>query len=403
MMMILDGNTVFHAATAFDLHLPVVCAILCGLLVLSCVEIKSSILSVKSLAIALGIVTYYGIYYVVQQNNIIKEDFLFTFTFGVPLLFIYFCVMQKQNETSRIFHTIESIVLLIAASSTIIWYMGCVLGTLQYNCSIDLFWGTQQRVQGFYNIVYVMTTDKTFGLNIIQNNAFFTEAPMLNLWLDIAIATELFLKPKYSKTKLAVLFACLMTTISTTAYIFVFIAVMLKYIEKTINKKSRNIIIRLIIFTAIVPIAYTVVDTILTIKSSTQSYAIRMKNYLVAVKLFMDYPLWGSGYGRMSIFNMAQYKMTKRNLGYTNSVGAVLGTGGVWMTVPYVLSIFGPFIKKYDSKVATICFMICYLYLAITTIFYSRFVQALFIAYGLSFFMLSSEKKHIKTLKVRAL
>ena len=385
-LLIIDGNTVFHSTTDYDLHLPVVIAIVLCCLIAICSSRDGYHIETSYLFAPILFFAYYGIYLIIKSSSIVKEDYFFTFVLSLPLFLLYFRLMHNEGRVNAIFYKIDDIIVVIAFLSTIVWVLGPLLNIISTNCSINIFWGYSQNIDGYFGILYVLTRDTTFGTGLIQNNAFFTEAPMLNIWLDIAIGTELFLKEEYSKKRLVILFACLITTFSTTGYLFLIILFFLKRLERTVKSNvKKNKVVMMGLLVILVPVLAFATIELINIKSSTNSFAIRMANYAVAVKLFFEYPIFGSGYGNISIFGLAQYKTTKRNIGYSNSIGSILGTGGLWMTLPYFLGIVIPSVKKYRGKIETICFMTIYVFLSITTIFNARVLQSLFIAYGISF------------------
>jgi hypothetical protein len=79
-------------------------------------------------------------------------------------------------------------------------------------------------------------------------------------------------------------------------------------------------------------------------------------------------------------------------------VAAVLGTGGLWMSllyyVPHVMSVF----PRATKSRAFACFGICILYLFITTIFIGRYIAVVLIALEMAVLL---EKGYNETIGVR--
>ena len=129
----------------------------------------------------------------------------------------------------------------------------------------------------------------------------------------------------------------------------------------------------------VVPAAIFFVVELMANKSETVSYAMRMSDYIGGIKLWMDYPVFGSGFGILSPLLKYIYSPTG-SVGFSNSVMAVLATGGLWMAVvyyvPQVLVIFPSATRSKEFS----CFSICFLYLFVTTIFFARFLAVVMIA-----------------------
>ncbi len=384
-VLILDCNSVFHAAVDFDLHLPILSAALSVLLVI----ISSSKISINDFFVSFGLLLFFTTYFIVKNDSVAKESYICMFLIGVPLLTTYFSRMRRENRIHELFFKIENVVVILAFISVIIWLLGPVSHIISPNCSINVNWGMTTKSKGYYYLVFEMTQDKTYGIGLVQNNAFFTEAPMLNLWLDIAIGTELFLKKESSKKRLVILLSCVLSTISTTAILFVVICFMLKFFStRLIGSMTRKKIVMYVLAIVLLPLVINFVVEILTIKSMTGSYKTRMMHFVAGYLMWRDNPIFGSGYGNLRSFLTGGYTTytAAGGQGFSNSVTAILGTGGLWNTSIYLFAIIRPFIAKYEDKINILCFIACYVYLSITTIFFARYLQAVFIAYGMSFF-----------------
>lgn len=390
-ILILDGNSVYHSMTNANLHFPIILAILS--LVLGCLPKRREVQSTDGRALLVCIMLFLVnfLYAILMWGQIARESYICMFLIGVPFLYLYFNKRQDTNDMYSLFYKIDNIITLIALLSTIIWVLGPTLNIIKPNCSITINWGYTATYPGYFGMLFELTKDKTFGLDMIQNNAFFTEAPMLNLWLDIAIGTELFLKEKYSINRLIILLVCIVTTISTTAIIFVIICFILRYIRKNVEGSSKRKIILLAALVVLVPIAVNIINDVLAFKSETGSYRTRMAHFVAGYLMWKDNPIFGAGYGNLNNFLLLGYTSytAAGGQGFSNSITAILGSGGLWNAVPYFYGIIAPFFHKSSYKIRNICFIVCYAYLSISTIFFARFLQAVFVAFGLSFIAIS--------------
>ena len=103
--------------------------------------------------------------------------------------------------------------------------------------------------------------------------------------------------------------------------------------------------------------------------------------YTSGLIVWMRHPILGSGYGNLTELMAFDYNIN--NKGFSNSIMAVLATGGLWMSILYIASFVGLFEKKNNVQK----FSICYLYLFVSTIFFARYIAIVLLAFGLALLM----------------
>lgn len=99
--------------------------------------------------------------------------------------------------------------------------------------------------------------------------------------------------------------------------------------------------------------------------------------------MWMDYPVFGGGYGNLGALLEYIYSPTGV-VGFSNSILAVLATGGLWMAILFYIPLVGCLFRKTTGSRNLVLFSICYFYLFCTTAFFSRYLAVVMVAFGLA-------------------
>lgn len=238
---------------------------------------------------------------------------------------------------------------------------------------------TLKRVPTYYNLYF--ETQAISG--IIRNTAIFTEAPMYNFHLCIALLVELFGKCKFSKAKLIILIVAVVTTISTTGWCMLIIALFGKYVSDE-NLKGFAKTIRI----AVVPIALVVgiivVKSFVLDKLGTSSGSTRMDDFAAGFKAWKEHPFFGAGYGNGDFVKQFMSSFRSNNQGFSNSPTHILYQGGIFLAIPYIYFAWkwlSTCIKRRDKQ--WFFFFACFIFLFTITITSFKFLTVfLFMTYG---------------------
>lgn len=397
LLIILNGNSILRAIPGKDVRLmPLIAAMTVGLLVLNLMFGKIGIRK-RNFSIAVALFLYAFVYFVFQYHNMAATNYLCLFVVGLPCLFLLFAELHRKNRLLQLFGRFVNLICVLSALSLFFWFFGTLLGLMAPNMSTRIAWGGFSSIDGYWGLHFQFQRETTFSTLIYRNTGIFTEAPMLNLWCNLALAFELFLKPKTSKFKVVVFVLTVITTFSITGYFFVALCVLLKCLKDIRKRKAIFKALLGLTLLVAVPAAIYAAYELMALKAETESFAMRMSDYVGGVQLWLNYPLIGSGFGNLEPLMEYVYS-PDGTVGFSNSVAAVLGTGGLWMSllyyVPYVMSVF----PRATKSRAFACFGICILYLFITTIFIGRYIAVVLIALEMAVLL---EKGYNETIGVR--
>lgn len=319
----------------------------------------------RSLLLFLSFVSF--TYFIIRPSHLLAGVALYVLF--LPLFIDYLLKCKLNKKPFEILYKIDNIICFLSFFSILLWIIGPVFNLIGTNVTYIGDWGSwdeHDKISGYFGLLFkAQTEDGTFLENRIwRNTCIFTEGPMYNLWLDISLCTELFLKSKVNRLRVFILIVSILTTFSTTGYIFVLIIVFVNLIYKEC-RLNMNIKILWVIFSFVfIGLTYYLIDGLLIMKSDSNSFLIRMTSYDIAFSAFLSNPLMGIGY--LMGADVAE------SFGFTNSFTDLLGQGGLWL----FLIVYGPLlyylmVMKHKSKDYISLFLL-FMYLAITTNFYSR-------------------------------
>ena len=382
-LVILNGNSVYHASADQDLFLLELCVVVTWVLLAVELAVRKCRLKQYWSILAVLMLVYDVVYLSVRQANVAVADFACLFVLGLPGLVLLFATLNEAGALIQLFRKVFDVVVILAAVSLYYWLFGVILKMIQPNCYICISWGTVHYVLGFDGLHFMAQLDTTFfpDLYIHRNSGIFAEAPMFNLWLDMALAGEIFLSKRISRLRVTILVVTILTTLSTTGILFLGACLVIHLIRnmRYMDRKQRLLV--LLGGTILLPVLAVVSVYTMVLKSDTQSYLMRLSDYVAGVKLWWDYPIFGSGYADLK--SLLQYMYSPDGvLGFSNSLTAVLGTGGLWLALLFYIPHFGTLSSRASGDARLSCFALCYVYLFCTTAFFGRYIAVVMVAFG---------------------
>jgi hypothetical protein len=206
------------------------------------------------------------------------------------------------------------------------WVFASYLDVIKPIGYISYKWGNNiSNTPNYYNIYYETQNINFLGIDLIRNSGIFAEAPMHSLCLCMALAIELFLKTEVKKIRILILSITLLTTISTSGYLFIILAL----VGKFIFLKKHSTILKIIVLPIIGLGVYFVVSALILEKKNTISYESRSNNIEMQLKQWKHSPIFGVGYGGV-------IDDKKNILENSNSFFSILADGGIYMFSLYL-------------------------------------------------------------------
>lgn len=383
--VILNGNSVYHANANVNFHLLEISVALTAVLLVVNVAIKNMRPTKMNTLVAMCMTLYTTVYLTARQTSMTASVFINLFVAGAPVAYLLFAELYRQGRLFKLMYRIVDVICLLSVISLFFWIFGELLGMIQRNGYIELNWGTFDKAEGYYGIHFAFQLDTTFFPDqyIFRNSGIFAEAPMFNLWLCISLAIELFLKGKPARGRVVLLIVTILTTLSVTGILFLGLSLGLYSIMHYREMSRKRKILLWSLFLVVVPVAFFLLAKSVLLKTETQSYDMRLSDYVGGVRLWMDYPVFGCGYGNLGMLLPYIYSPSGV-VGFSNSVTAVLGTGGIWMALLFYVPLLGILIPRVSGSGKRSCFGACYLFTFCTTAFFGRYLAVVMLALELA-------------------
>ncbi len=322
-----------------------------------------------------GVVAVVAAAYMLAYTVIINFRVISFMYFIIDAIAIYFMaqLLINTNRYHAVFLKYSDLIFVVACVSLFFWFFGSVMHIISPTGSVLTLWSDNEKgmwVPSYYGVYF--ETQRLYG--IIRNSGIFTEAPMFNLNLCIALLIELFIRDDIRKIRSIILIVAIVSTLSATGYCIVILAVFLKVLNE--NKKNS---IGYIIKIAIVPVALIVgiilVQGLLLDKLSSGSGMVRLDDFKAGFLAWKESPLFGVGYGNMDAIQKYMSSFRLYNTGFSNSLMQIIAQGGIALaTIYFVFAI--RWIKKalVFRDYRKLCFILAYLSLFVVTISSYKFI-----------------------------
>ncbi|SEW36951.1 hypothetical protein SAMN05216413_2524 [Ruminococcaceae bacterium KH2T8] len=304
--------------------------------------------------------------------------------FFIPLvLFIILFGLIKNKEL--FWRAFSNIVCTLSVVSLFFYIFGTWLRLISPTQHIIRGWGSwgPNPIPNFYYVYYQSQATHPGDFTLWRNCSIFAEAPMFNMVLCMALAAEVFLfrRKKGRRFVVALLIITIITTFSTTGYLFLALLGVLFLLNSSrfmsFCKNHRKI------FFATLALFVGVCALMITIKlhsrTGSVSTSIRVDHTLTCLQIWKDNFLFGDGWLKDDNFlQLAQFAF-----GISVGFPYFLKCGGIMLgslvLVPYVVSVIFAF-KNKDLKIFSFntLFMMLFVFTAVV-----RFpIVVTFIAYN---------------------
>lgn len=244
------------------------------------------------------------------------------------------------NQTIRYF---TDIIYILAAISLIFFLFIDVFKIVGPSGQISLKWGENHLISSYFGVHF--HTQRYKGAVIHwKNSAIFAEPPVWAALLATDISLEVFyLHKKINSARIILLYITLLTTLTTTAYIFCLLSVfgiVFVYYEKI--KSHPAIKFLFIILPIIVGCAAAVAAIQILIDKSGRgiSFLIRADDLMIGIKTMLAHPIFGIGFGdgsyRLNYTSDERFAIRGGVAGQSSDFASLLASGGLYFMIVYL-------------------------------------------------------------------
>lgn len=350
-LTILDSSMMWMLIQGTILTSNVVYVLQCIFIILASFSFRNKNIRVSCVRYTLIGMVYMAMYLLFTRINVLG----FMRSILVPLLLCFvFCYQMVNNRKLSLFiSAYGNILLVIAVISLIGWGLGSMLNVLPGRMTISYEWADQVLPSYTYGFLYFENPVQSSG-TLIRNTGIYAEAPGYSAYLLFAIGLELFAYRRLRKGRFAVLCAALISTFSTKGQIILIAIIILKFVLQVKARNNIILCIKILASGLIVVMGMVLAIGILTEKSTTSSYIIRMDDLLSLFKAWLSSPLYGVGYGNIEAVQRFQM-VTRSNDGLSMGLAVLLAYGGLWLLILYVgafiCAITRPILKPYRRSI----------------------------------------------------
>ena len=301
-----------------------------------------------------------------------------------PFALLHFMSSSSDGNKYKLFKYFVDWTAIISLITSLFWFLSSFMGL---GPTSEFVWKWSGDVYGlsYYNLYFsspYQYIDLIPGLVMRRNIGIFTEGPMFMLVLSFALLFYYMFNNIFEIQiwKIISILVAMVTTFSVTGYIIVITIIALKIISN--SKRFKN---KIIISFAVLSVGLIAAVGVIEMKSSSASYLVRMDDFSTGMRAFLSNPILGIGYENTSTLRSFMSSSRSFNMGFSNTLFAILAYGGIILTVIYLFPICVGLKKSYTRNDKMV-FLFCVLYLLLycTVIYYTFFIN--FILWGFLLF-----------------
>lgn len=272
----------------------------------------------------------------------------------IPSFFIGLYFITTRDKT-RVWLKLTDVVTVLATVSLFLYLFGSVLHIIKpTNVASYLYDSQYKYCNTYYRLLYEAQRIQGIGLfdAIYRNCGIFIEAPMYNLVLCLGLLSELSFRDKPRKPIIVILALTILTTYTTTGILCLIFIVVIRFFQRenrSLITLFKMLVLPLLLLLTIFTIL-SVFENKMSSISGANSYSVRLDHLMAFLKMFIDRPLLGHGYGNIDAF----YNYTAYRQGYSVGLPALLGRSGILLflcyLIPFCRCSISAFIEKEKSN-----------------------------------------------------
>lgn len=259
---------------------------------------------------------------------------------ALVLLFLNYFATERDKRLNLLFYY-KNILVVVAIVSLFFWLFGSIAHLIQPTGALLSSWtgtNTPAFKPNYYNLYFETQKIGFLGIALTRNTAIFTEAPMASLQFVIAFLIESLLNPQKRTSKLLILAITILSTMSTTGIVLLLAGLL----YRLWSSNSFNVFFKMLkyLFQPIVLIlAIFVAYYLLSGRLLTMSGFVRLDDFAVGIRTWLQRPILGYGYGNMDVLisNMDSWRSINR--GFSNAPTLLLAHGGIVVFSLYLFPI----------------------------------------------------------------
>lgn len=259
--------------------------------------------------------------------------------------FVFYMIICNNFESiPSIFLKYRNLVVIVCFISVVFWFLSSVLKIIVPTRYVYTNWtptGKDNLVKSYYDI-YFNTQSEMSILNFTileRNTAIFNEAPMASLHFSLSLAIQMYLSKSKNNFINLILIIGVLTTVSTTGYVVIIFCYGFKYLMNRSNNEYKKYF-KIILLPTCLFLFVIIIGIIVSDKMNSLSGSIRLNDYYVGFKAWIDNFLFGAGFENLEHIKSFMPLWRGTNSGFSNSLTQVLSDFGLVGGIIYYDSYF---------------------------------------------------------------
>ena len=320
----------------------------------------------------------------VYENGFKNYVRLYVIIFPLLVVLLASYLNRSEDECQHLLLKFSNLVVALAVISLFFWIFGSTLGVIPSTAIIPNSWGHAKFIPTYYGI-YFETQEAVASAgaeSMIRNSGIFNEAPMHNMILCTALAVELCIRQTKSIKRIILLIFTIITTISTTGFIFMFLLLSIKSYQAFASRYKLQM---LLLIPLLFMVALFFVGEILDNKKETGegSYNSRGADVVKCIEVGFEHPISGVGV----FFKSEENSSESRSFGYSNSLFGTFAHGGLYLVSLYIIALLVMPVLIYwrTGNLSFMLFMLSYFLLFTFTVSQYKVLTLFMVSYCLSY------------------
>lgn len=335
------------------------------------------------------------------------KSYTLRFIMFIPLAVLIFMALAKEKKSTEVFIAYENLMIIMGVLSVLLWFFAAILDVVPITNYVNVYWGTEYDYPMYLWLLTKRQTIELAGVSIFRNQFFFVEGPMYNLCLLVALVIELFIRPvsrtavharirfdgkkyrivkklgsDFSFGRCLILVSVIVSTLTTTGIIMCIMLCALKLLIWVLAVTKNNRELQRLIIASVMALSGVTVFFFMSKKLGSDSWAIRLDDYIAGFLSWKDAPLIGHGYNNIESLKSYYDMSIRKNLGFSNAMFVVLSQGGLLLFSVYAAGILG-WVKGCKKHIEHLLCAVSFFLLFATTLFHDSFLMMMVISYGI--------------------
>lgn len=274
----------------------------------------------------------------------------FQYMLILPVLLGCLLIRGKEYIYRVFLSRLVYVSMVLGVCGLVLWFLAN-FASFPSTSTTRLMWTSGGVIESYFGLYYKVQPITIGGLNIYRNTSFFPEAPMAAVFYGIILCMGVLLEKKRKAFVEVVLIFCLLSTFSTSAYVYIIFTYMAYFLMSIDFMRSKKKITILSFFILLSVVSIYVVFSIVSDKiRSSDSGMTHLFDFIQGIHIWGDAPLYGFGFESDDYIWQNYLSAFRSGLGYTSGMLFLAIHGGLLTLlcffVPFVLWSTNPVSQK---------------------------------------------------------